>query len=304
MAATKISINAEAAYSVMTYVANASTILQDDVTNKLSKDFEALESLGFLSEGLSTIKEQVKTISEACQTIVNEIGSHIQTVGNQEQALLNDYNNRNYGNNTVNGGNYYPPATTGDPPGTTDVDPGLKVTTKELQDIIMNLDGSYIKDLIELINTNKGQDSKLVDLLLDNSNSAKLFKALKDAFGDKLNVDAISADDYVLVQKTLLNAIVKSEVDIPSLSDKSILSCKEYLNKVCKENNIEPSDLFFDEKYSNLLKTTIKQIYDGDVDNTLDKNKLDKFKSYIDDLSNTNKVGVDDLIAKHTDKIK
>ncbi len=304
MAATKIQINAEAAYSVMTYVANASTILQDDVTNKLSKEFEALESLGFVTESLSTIKSQVKAISDAGQTIVNEIGSHLQSVGTQEQNLLADYNNRSYGGGNYNGGGGGYTPSPSDPPGATPVDPGLKVNTKELQDIIMNLDDSYIKDLVELINTNKGQNSKLVDLLLDNSNSAKLFKALKDAFGDKLNVDDISAEDYVLVQKTLLNAIVKSEIDIPSLSDKSILSCKEYLNKVCKDNKIEPSDLFFNDKYASLLKTTIKNIYDGNVDSTLDKNKLKKFKSYLDDLSKDNNVKVDDLINKHLNKIK
>ena len=303
-AINKISINAEAAYSVMTYVANATTMLQNDVSEKLSSSFEPLESLGLLSESLSTIKEQVKTIENAGQSIVNEIGSHIQTVGTQEQNLLNAYNNRNYGGNNYTGGPTYSSPDASYQDTLDNVDDGLKISTKELQEILLNLDDDYIKDLIELINTNKGKGTSLVELLLDNSNSEKLFKALKDAFGDKINIDDISIEDYKEIQKTLLDAIVKSKIDIPSLNDKSILSCKEYLYKVCKENNINPSDLFFDDKYSMLLKTTIKKMYDGNVGNTLDQSKLDTFKSYIDQLSKKNKVNVDELINNYLDKIK
>ena len=62
MAIKQISINSEAAASVMTYVANSCAILQSDVKGKLSTSFEPLISLGFLDGAVSKVEKQVDTL--------------------------------------------------------------------------------------------------------------------------------------------------------------------------------------------------------------------------------------------------
>ena len=97
--------------------------------------------------------------------------------------------------------------------------------------------------------------------------------------------------------------IVNSEVDIPALSEKTVLSGKDYLSKVCKENNINPSDLFFDDKYKHTLKQSIQDIYDGNVRDTMSEGEVNNFRAHLDTLADSNNITVEDLIENHVDLV-
>ena len=323
MAEQKITINSEAASSVMTYVANSCAILQSDVKGKLSTSFEALTSLGFLSDSLSKIESQVDKLIEAHNSIVSEISSHMQDVQSQEDGLYNGYQNGTYGGGYggySGGGSSGGGSSSGESSiGEIDeslVEPvitqpeeyelveesdGLKVNADEFTEMLSSIDGEYQVTLINLINSNKPSDVSLIDLLLDNSNSEALYKTLKDIFGDSLDMSSFTLEDYEKVQKHLLNMIVKSEVEIPKLTDNTILAGKAYLAKVCTDNNIEPSDLFFDDKYKGLLKTSLLEIYDGAVGDILTDKDLRNFRYEVDVKAKKNNMSSEELIENHLD---
>lgn len=308
MANTQISINSEAAYNVMTYVANSSSILEGDVSSKLSSGFEALTSLGFLDNSLSKVQSQVKSLINAHKSIISEIASHLSSVEEQENDLENGYRNRTYGggyNGGSNGGSGGEAATPEDTSAfeLQQEDDGLQISADELCEMLDFIDDEHQENLINLINANKDSDDSLIELLLNNKNSKKLYKVLKKIFGDKINIDDMTLEDYEKVQKKIINMIVKSEVDIPALSEKTVLSGKDYLSKVCKDNNIDPSDLFFDDKYKHTLKKSLQDIYDGNVHDTMTEGEINNFRGYLDTLADSNNITVEDLIENHVDLV-
>jgi hypothetical protein len=318
MANKKISINSEAAYSVMTYVANAASILESEVSSKLSNSFEPLTSLGFLTS-LPTIQSQVTSLSSAHQKLVGEITSHLGVAEETEKGLENDYENGTYsggggssggssgggggGGGYSGGGDYYGDDGSTDYVGedteVTSVSEGLAISTSELSELLLSIDGEYQNNFIELLNQNKEGGDSLVELLLDNTKSEKLFTVIKKIFGDKFNLDEMKLEDYKEIQKTVLNMVVKSDVSIPALSEKSILICKEYLNKVSSDHNIEPSDLILDSKYSNTLKIALADVYNGKADGVLTDEAVNNFRHYMDSIAIDNKITVTDLINNH-----
>ena len=176
MANTQISINSEAAYNVMTYVANSCSILESDVSSKLSSGFDALTSLGFLDNSLSKVQSQVASLIAAHNSIVSEIASHMTDVQNQEDDLQNGYQNRTYGGGYSGGSNGGDGGEAAHPDDTStyelqEEDDGLKVSADELIEMLDSVEGDYQKNLIDLLNAYKDKDVSLIELLLDNTKS-------------------------------------------------------------------------------------------------------------------------------------
>ncbi len=308
MANTQISINSEAAYNVMTYVANSSSILEGDVSGKLSSGFDALTSLGFLDNSLSKVQSQVKSLIDAHKSIISEIASHISSVQEQEDDLQSGYQNRTYGGGYSGGSNGGSGGEAATPEDTSSFelqqeDDGLQISADELCEMLDLIDDEHKENFINLIKTSKDSDVSLIELLLDNKNSKKLYKVLKKIFGDKLNIDEMTLEDYEKVQKKIVNMIVNSEVDIPALSEKTVLAGKDYLSKVCKDNNINPSDLFFDDRYKHTLKKSIQDIYDGNIHDTMSEGEVNNFRAHLDTLADSNNITVEDLIENHIDLV-
>jgi hypothetical protein len=315
MANKQISINSEAAYSVMTYVANSCSILQSDVKGKLATAFEPLTSLGFLTGALSKIEGQVDTLIQAHNSIVSEISSHLQTVESQEDGLDSGYQSRSYSggySGYSGGGGGGSSSDGGEAAGETAVtessefaliqeDDGLKISSDELIEILDSIEDDYQDELISLINANKPSDVSLLELFLDNTKSEQLYKTLKKIFGDKFDIGDMKLEDYEKVQKNLLNRIVKSEVSIPELSDKTILAGKSYFAKVCKDNNIDASDLFYNDKYAKTLKVSIQNIYDGNINDTMTEDELENFREVVDSIASKNNMTPDELLENHID---
>ena len=311
MAIKQISINSEAASSVMTYVANSCAILQSDVKGKLSTSFEPLISLGFLEGAVSKVEKQVDTLISAHNSIVSEISSHMQDVQSQEDGLAAGYGSGRYtggyqgynnADNTVSE-DFVEPTDTG----ITDASEfevvqetdGLKVSTSELLEMFDTIEGEYQNTLVDLINTNKPTGASLISLFLDNSNSEALYKTIKKIFGESLDINDFTLEDYEYVQRYLLNMIIKSETEFPKLTEDTILAGRPYLVKVCEDNNIEPCELLLDDKYKDLLKQTLLNIYDGNVDNTMTEIQLDNYRDAVDLIAFNNKTTSEEIIMNN-----
>ena len=314
--ANQVTINSEAASSVMTYVANSCTILQSEVKGKITSSFEPLVSLGFLPNAVTKVEAQVDSLINAHNSIVSEISSHLQDVQSQEDGLYSGYQGGVYSGG-YSGGSSGGGSSSGsdeslscaeigieeaspiEETAITVVSEGLKVNSNELIEMFDSIGDAYKTTLIKLIDSHKSTDTSLIDLLLDNSASKELYKSLKSIFGDSLDMDDFTLEDYEKVQKYILNMFMKSDVDIPKLTEDSILAGKEYLVKVCSDNKIEPSDLFFDDKYKDLLKQSLMSIYDGDVGDTLTEKQIRNFRYAVDSTAKLKDISSEELIENH-----
>ena len=60
--------------------------------------------------------------------------------------------------------------------------------------------------------------------------------------------------------------------------------------------NINPSNLFFDSEYRNTLKQALKNVYKGNVADTMTAKEIEEFKTYIDKICLKNNTTAEELI--------
>jgi len=298
MAIGTVAINTEVASTVMTQITNACNTLESEVTPKLASSFQPLVDCGLVSTCISKLQEQVNALVSADKEIIASIASHIGNATNTEDNLYNGYDNSGYSGGGYSGGGSSGGGASGGEVEVQEEDDGKKVNKDELNQVIASLDKTTKSKLVTFFNIYKNKDTSLAELLLDNSKSEELFTLLKEAFKGTLDLSNITLDDIKEVRKVLLDAILKKDVNIPQLSGKTILAAKEYLIKVCSDNKINPSDLFFDDKYKDTLKLTIKNLYNGKTDNTTPYRVVLLYRDYIESVASKNNMTVDELIDK------
>ena len=294
--AGKVTINSDVAAGVVTILTNACNSLESDISTKLTSAANPLVELGFVENSLSKIQEQISSLASIEKEMIASISSHIQTVTDNENQLYNNFIGGNSGNYSGSSGNNGSSYSGGDEAPITEEDDGKKVNCEKLCEIIPNLDTTSKVNLLKCVKFYKEKDTNFIDLLLDTSCSEELFTIIKKAFGSSLDIEDMTLEEMKKVQRILLDTILTKEVDTSKFEENSILVAKEYLIKVCNDNNIKPSDLFFEDKYRNLLKQTLKNVYNGNVDNTLAEIDVRKFKTYIDIICLKNNTTATELI--------
>ena len=299
MANGKVTINTDAVTQVLGKITNSCAILESDVSGKIPGNFQVLVDLGLLSGSLSKLQTQTQDLISVHKSLIGEITSHLEVTTSTEDELYNYANNHNYGSSGNNGGNGdNTPIKPSDDLAVDDEDDGKEINAEELIEAIPKLDEETLIELIEFLNINKGSETTLVELLLDNTKSKKLFTLLRQIFGAKDELEGVSLEDYKKVQKALLDAIVTQETTYKELSENSILVAKEYLIEIGKKNNISPSDLLLEEKYRDILKEELLKLYDGDVDDSISKETIENYRKYIDKVAGQNNMEADTLITK------
>ena len=281
MAKGKVSINSEVANNVITYLANATQCLDGDVTSKLTSSFQPLVDLGFASNCLSKVQEQVKSLLSQEQSLISSISSHLSDVSKSEDGLNKGFNNRIGSSGGGGGGSSTTPVTPGDQEGSE-----IDVDDEE--------DGKKIK-----VDAN----TSVKDLLFDTKYSEELFKLLKKVLGEKAEFDELSADDIKQVQKILLESIVNSETTNTELKTNSILVVQEYLKSISSKNNISASDLLFNDSYKNVLKDSLKNLYNGDVDDSVSDSTVFNFRDYIDPIAKEKNISAHELIDNYIELV-
>ena len=295
MAQGTITINEQVAASIITIVTNACSALETDVTAGVTGAAAPLIELGFADTCVSKIKKQLESITTIERQMIASISTHIQEVSTNEDNLYNQLSGNNY-SGSYGGGTSYSDTSQDENSELQDEDDGKKVNCEELCTLLDTLSDSAITNLLKLIYVYKDKDTNLIDLILDTSLSEELFVLLKKAFDKSFEIDNLTVEEMEKVQKILLNNIFSKEVDTSYYEDNSILSAKEYLIKVCTDNKINPSDLFFDDKYKDTLKLSLKNVYIGNVDDTLTDTQLTKFRTYLDSICLKNNITVEELI--------
>lgn len=307
MAKGKVSINSEVANNVITYLANATQCLDGDVTSKLTSSFQPLVDLGFASNCLSKVQEQVKSLLSQEQSLISSISSHLSDVSKSEDGLNKGFNNRIGSFGGGGGGSSTTPVTPGDQEGSEidvdDEEDGKKIKVDGFKEIIDALTDTEKNSLLKLLEVNKDANTSIKDLLFDTKYSEELFKLLKKVLGEKVEFDELSADDIKQVQKILLESIVNSETTNTELKTNSILVVQEYLKSISSKNNISASDLLFNDSYKNVLKDSLKNLYNGDVDDSVSDSTVFNFRDYIDPIAKEKKISAHELIDNYIELV-
>ena len=293
--AGKITIKSDVAAGVITVLTNACSSLENDVSSKLTSIANPLVELGFIDSSLTKIQTQISLVASLEKQMIASITSHMETVSNDEDELYREFTGGDRGGNYSGGNRNGSLEGAGDEIELEEED-GKKVNCEKLCEIIPELDEESKINLLKCLKFYKEEDTNFIDLLLDTSCSEELFTIIKKAFGDSIDIEELSLEDIEKVQRVLLDTILSKDVDTSKFEANSILIAKEYLIKVCSDNKINPSDLFFDDKYRNTLKQTLKNIYNGDVSGTMSEEKITEFKTYIDNICLKNNTTAEELI--------
>ena len=294
MAKGSVSVNSDVVSSILANLTSVYSTFSSDIVSSVDGDFSVLRELGF-GNCLDKIKSQATSLTNSQKSIIDSIASHLAEMEETEETLNNNFNN------SYSGGTYVGDASSGSEENSgsdydvDDDEDGKAINAEELSDIISSLSEDDKKSLLSLINMYKDEGTSLNDLLMNYNNSEELYKILKTVLGSSVDMPDLSKEDTELIQKTLLNTIVSSETEYQELNTNSILMAKEYLGSVCSEYRITASELIHDDLYKNVLKTSIKNLYNGNVDNVSDSEILE-FRKFVDDVALNNNTNAIDII--------
>lgn len=302
MAKGKVTINSDAINQVVSQLSSSATALESDVAGKLPGDFQVLVDLGLLTNAVSKVQQQVSDLVAIHNSVIAEIQSHLGSSMETEDNLANSFGNgRRSGGGNGGGGDSSSPSA--DPEGSnTDVDKqddGKEINPEGLIEAIPKIDDKTLIELIEFLNINKNEKTRLIDLLFDTSKSEELFVLLRKAFGEEDKLDGVTLEDYKKVQKTLLDAVINCQLSYQELDTKSILVAKEFLIEFSKNKNMTPAELLLDEKYRDELKDGLQQLYDGDNVDKISARTINNFREYVDNIAASNNKSADDILASN-----
>lgn len=278
MAQGKITINTDIATEVANGLATASTTLESDIIGKLSS-FEALVEIGLIQSCLSKIKEQATSIANSEKQISSSIAKHLQDVVESEGKLKTDYTGRtHYGGSYTGGGSYSGSQQS------VDVVEKNKDFSKVEQVLTSLSDENKIK-LIRFVNFYKDRNLPLSELLFNKDKCKELYTLLKSALSSSVDLGELSIDDTHSVQKLIINMLMTSNLDYKELNGSSLISCKEYLNSIANKYQITTGDLIFDDKYSQVYKKALLDIYNNNVGNSVSDAAVNNFRNKVDAMA-------------------
>ena len=294
MARGKITINTDIANEVVAGLNSASTTLESDILGKLS-GFEVLIELGFITNCLPKIKEQATSLANSEKEISASISKHLSSVVQAETKLKNDYKNRSAG-----GGSYYISSVASG--GSQDVEEVLDDSNlKKTEQVLISLTDENKIKLIRFINFYKDKNISLIELLFNKERSKDLFVLLKKAVSGSVDLGELSLEEMEYVQKYILDMIMTSNLDYKELNDSSIIMCKEYLTNVANKYKINPSDLIFDDRYSHVYKRALINLYNGDTENKVSDENINKFRDKVDTLAKEKNMSSYQLIVDNSE---
>lgn len=279
MAKGKIIINTDAATEVVNDLSAVSSTLESDVISSLTA-FQPLVDAGLISNSLEKVKNQATTITNSEKQIVKSISSHIADVLTSEEKLRSDYVSR-----TSGGGSYTASSVSSGSSQEVDEVKQSKEFSKVEQVLVSLSDENKIK-LIRFVNFYKDQNLALTDLLFNKERSKDLYVLLKSAVSSSVDLGELSLEDMEKTQKLVLNMLMTNDIDIKALNNVSLISCKEYFVNVASKYNISPGDLVSDDNYRYIYTKALVDLYNGNVNNLVSKEKVNDFRTKVDKLAN------------------
>lgn len=286
--------NSEELQEVVTNLNQALEKVSDGIKNPLGSKFNVLEEVGFFTEGMSNLEKEAQIIYNTYKSLVEKLNLHDEDMINAETTLSQYINNNKVKNPSKEEGSYTGGGAQHENITTDNIDKGESINNDTVEYVIEQLDSDVE---LQILNAWKNEDTSVANsMLLSTKNSGVLLMFLKNILGEE-NIQEIEvSDDTIKIQKALLESFINNNV-LEDYDEDTIFAGLQYLKKVALENNIAVSDLLLDDKYNDLFLEAVKDLYNNKVDIDIPKEKLDNIKNYLDKVSDSLKVSVEDLIS-------
>lgn len=298
-----IVINSEEVNSALTLLSSSLTNLEGSVLPKLPGNFNVLSELGLYSDGITQIIKGLNNVISSHKSLISQLSKHIDEYAQKEDQLANIFGNGASfydGSSNSNSGSSTPSNTIE----VDEVEQGKVIDAQALMESIPLMTESEKNKMLELLNINKDAATSIQDLLLDENKAILLYTVLQKIYNCK-EVSKENIEDYKKLQKVIIDEICKSEIAMPELKNDSILSAREYLVKISKENMLSVSDILFDSSNIDVLQFALLRLYDGNniTKYDLKQSEIDDFKSYINKVALANNMSGGELLTNHFDLI-
>ena len=294
--ANAITIDSSVIESIISNVGSDKAKIQE-VKSSLDSTCAPLVACGLFEGCLNSLKEEADNISSTYDAIQTSLQSHVSDVSSLEQQIQNvgsDY--RSYYSPGTGGGSSS--SSSGADSGVEGVQDGKKVDPEKMETKIDALDIKSIEKMILFTLLIKNKSTSLMQLLFDPAKAEDFAKILKKFYSTYGTLE-VEYDDASKVQKQFVKKILNDKTDISeNLIDITILKYKKYLVKVANDNKVNPEDLMLDDKYKDMLTSSLKKLYEGDVDKSeFDDDFCDDFKAFVNMKANTKNTTPDAILG-------
>ena len=294
--ANNITIDSSVLEGILSSI-NADKSKLEGVKSKLASSFSALTSAGLFEACLSSLQSEVSDIASTYDVLYSNIKSHVDEVGNLEnevEKVGNDYRSY-YGASSGGGGGY---SYSGDDNTVEEVEEGQSVDPEKLDKKVESLDINSAGTMLAFVSLVKESDTSLLELLF-NTDKAEYFTDLLKKFYNTYGTLEVEYDDAKEVQKKFLKNILNSDSDLPAeLTNVTILQFKTYLYSIAKENSTTTYDLLTDDKYKDILTTSLKKLYDGEVEEDQFEGEYAlEFKAFVNTKANKKNKTAEEALA-------
>ena len=294
----KVSINSDVINNSLSFLTKSSYLLENEILKKSLSKFEKLNNIDLFTPIIEEIHNQTDNLIKIHKDLISQISSHLDSTSQLEDELYNDFKS-NYSNGTNNSG--YSNNVSGSDLTVDSINDGLKINAKDLKDYFPLMDDETKEEIIKLMSMSLDEGTSLIDLLFDSTKSKELFTLLKKVLNNIENEETMTIDDYKNVQKEFIKAIFTSDIKNVELMDNSLLIVKEQLLNICKEKNIEISDLILENEYRDLLKEKLLGIYNGTIE-TPEEVRLE-FANYIKKIAAENNTTEEDILKNKIERL-
>ena len=294
--ANAITIDSSVIESIISKVGSDKAKIEE-VKSSLDSAFAPLIACGLFESCLSSLKEEATNIASTYDALQTQLKAHVSSVSTLEdrvQKVGSDY--RSY--YTPSGGGGGSRGSQGGQSTVQEVEEGKKVDPEKMEKKIEDLKPSDIKTMIAFALLIKEKNTSLMSLLFDPTKAGKFAEILKKFYTTYGTLE-VNYDDASKVQKAFVKKILNSTEDLPAtFTEATILHFKKYLVNIAKANNIAPEDLIMEDKYKDILSSSLKDLYNGKVDKKeYDEEYVTEFKAFINMKANANNQKADEVMG-------
>ena len=245
-----IKYNSDIGDKIISDIKEASQIINNDISNKISSDFSDLTRVGLFSSQLNNIISASRGLAESYDEFASAISqssagwtevvkeaekvaeNFVEKVetnqGIKKSSSSNNYlGGTNRSNRTNTGSNTNPSGQ--DNSNIETVSKGREVSINDVKELIAKMDSNTMPILLQKIN-NLSEDESIVDLIINKEKSSILTVLLKKILGDTTEGTISVSLDTEDIQKIILEKINKDGLDLTTKEGKEALD--KYLQEV------------------------------------------------------------------------
>ena len=294
-----ISIDSNEINEIIKKIGDSVIDLQNNAYQHVDNDYNTLEELELVGEGLTTTKRGIDKVIEEEAKIIKLLKNHLDVYKETEEEIVAYINSFDYSKTNTKRASS---ASKYDESDLDDVMTERRISNRNIKDFITGMDPSLEKILLKNINKNTSLFSADInDLLINPEKSGLLVEVLKKICGDtNTDINTKSTVGSMNIQKALLEKLTDNETNIfSSIIGSSLLVALPYVSKKSEEENISFEDMLYKDENKEKLLGALDDLYQGKpLDGyELQDAEVNSFREYINTVAENNNMQVEDLLS-------